>query len=236
MSSSQAKHFPRKSRADSRRGPGQGTAEEIAKRDLLAELEEAERKHYDAVRKAKGTVPAVYLAGEQAKQLEDGSATAAAGASADNGPVVASTSLDEASSGLTKEQMDVLAQFNDADADLGDSASASDSSDSDSDEDDTAELMRELEKIKAERAAAAAAREAEQEELARKESQAAAVSGNPLLAGSAVPGGAATMRRRWDEDVVFRAQTATEPAKKKRFVNDTIRSDFHRNFLNKYIK
>lgn len=227
------KHFPQTVTRIFCRGAGQGTAEEIAKRDLLAELEEAERKHYAAVRKAKGTVPAVFLAGEQAKQLQDG---AAAAADASSAPETASSHLDAASSGLTGEQAAVLAQFNDADADLGDSEASDSDSDDSEEEDDTAELMRELEKIKAERAAAAAAREAEQDELARKESQAAAISGNPLLAGSAVASGAATMRRRWDEDVVFRAQTATEPAKKKRFVNDTIRSDFHRNFLNKYIK
>jgi protein CWC15 len=35
---------------------------------------------------------------------------------------------------------------------------------------------------------------------------------------------------------VFKNQTRGEPERKKRFVNDTIRSDFHRRFLNKYIK
>lgn len=34
--------------------------------------------------------------------------------------------------------------------------------------------------------------------------------------------------RRWDEDVVFKNQARDEPAKKKRFINDTVRSDFHR--------
>ena len=41
---------------------------------------------------------------------------------------------------------------------------------------------------------------------------------------------------RWDDDVVFRNQTRNEPKRQKRFINDTIRSDFHRRFLNKYIK
>jgi protein CWC15 len=223
------------------RGPGQGTQEEIANRDLLAELEFAEKKHYDAVRKAKGHLPAVYLAGEHVKQLENapmGSTTPSVSASV-AAPTAADASHSSSIVGLTAEQATVVAQFNDADADLGDSGSdaggASSDSDEDSDEDDTAELMRELEKIKAERAAATATRDAEQDEMARKESQAAAVSGNPLLAAGAAAG-SAMMRRRWDEDVVFRAQTATEPPKKKRFINDTIRSDFHRSFLSKYIK
>lgn len=41
---------------------------------------------------------------------------------------------------------------------------------------------------------------------------------------------------RWNDDVVFKGQARTEPEQKKRFVNDTIRNDFHRRFLTKYIK
>ena len=40
----------------------------------------------------------------------------------------------------------------------------------------------------------------------------------------------------WDDDVVFRNQTRTEPKKPRRFVNDTVRRDFHRRFLTKYIQ
>ena len=35
---------------------------------------------------------------------------------------------------------------------------------------------------------------------------------------------------------MFRNQTRTEPKKPRRFVNDTVRSDFHRRFLTKYIQ
>jgi protein CWC15 len=41
---------------------------------------------------------------------------------------------------------------------------------------------------------------------------------------------------RWDDDVVFKNQAKGEIQQQKRFVNDTIRSDFHRRFLNCYIK
>ena len=44
------------------------------------------------------------------------------------------------------------------------------------------------------------------------------------------------VKRRWNDDVVFRNQTKDEPEQKKRFINDTIRSDFHRSLLKKYIK
>ena len=44
------------------------------------------------------------------------------------------------------------------------------------------------------------------------------------------------VKRRWDDDVVFKNQARTEPKKQKRFVNDTVRSDFHRRFLDRYVK
>jgi protein CWC15 len=41
---------------------------------------------------------------------------------------------------------------------------------------------------------------------------------------------------RWDEDVVFKNQSRGEEKEKKRFINDTVRNDFHRKFLRRYIK
>ena len=41
---------------------------------------------------------------------------------------------------------------------------------------------------------------------------------------------------RWDDDVVFKNQARGETKTPKRFINDTIRSDFHRKFLHKYMK
>ncbi|KVI02372.1 hypothetical protein Ccrd_019365 [Cynara cardunculus var. scolymus] len=41
---------------------------------------------------------------------------------------------------------------------------------------------------------------------------------------------------RWDDDVVFKNQARGENKPQKRFINDTIRSDFHRKFLQKYMK
>ena len=41
---------------------------------------------------------------------------------------------------------------------------------------------------------------------------------------------------RWDDDVVFKNQ-AREPKKEaRRFINDTVRNDFHRKFLQRYVK
>ncbi len=64
----------------------------------------------------------------------------------------------------------------------------------------------------------------------------AALTGNPLLnAGGGVTSG--RLKRRWNDDVVFRNQAKGElDANKKRFINDTVRNDFHKRFLNKFIR
>jgi protein CWC15 len=58
--------------------------------------------------------------------------------------------------------------------------------------------------------------------------------GNPLVQ----PSGSlsSNVKRRWDDDVVFRNMARDEPAEKKRFINDTIRSDFHKRFLKRYVQ
>ena len=95
--------------------------------------------------------------------------------------------------------------------------------------DETAELMRELEKIKRERAAEEAKR--------AREREAQMATSNPLLAGRlsmATPG---IVKRRWTDDTVFKNQArGLEENPTKRFINDTTRSDFHRRFLQKYIR
>ena len=54
------------------------------------------------------------------------------------------------------------------------------------------------------------------------------------MSGAAASG---SVKRRWDDDVVFRNQTAGEERKvRKRFINDTVRNDFHRRFLKKYVQ
>lgn len=42
---------------------------------------------------------------------------------------------------------------------------------------------------------------------------------------------------RWDDDVVFKNCAKGEDDKKKSaFINDTLRSEFHKKFMEKYIK
>lgn len=58
--------------------------------------------------------------------------------------------------------------------------------------------------------------------------------GNPLVQPSG--SSSANVKRRWDDDVVFRNMARDEPAEKKLFINDTIRSDFHKRFLKRYVQ
>merc|ERR1719229_651986 len=41
-----------------------------------------------------------------------------------------------------------------------------------------------------------------------------------------------SLKRHWTEDTVFKNQ-AVAPTKKKRFINDPVRNDFHKRFMNK---
>jgi len=110
-----------------------------------------------------------------------------------------------------------------------------DEDDSSDEEDETADLLNELNKIKAEREEERKIEEvkkAEEEERIRTEN---ILSGNPLLNAQAVKKNTG-VKRRWDDDVVFKNCARQEPEQKKNFVNDTIRSDFHRRFMYKYIK
>lgn len=124
-----------------------------------------------------------------------------------------------------------------ASLDADDPLDEDDSDDPDSD-DDTAQLLAELQRIKKERAVEQAKRESErrqEEERIRMEN---ILSGNPLLNyASQVQKTDLKVKRRWDDDVVFKNCARSEPEKKKdQFINDSLRSEFHRKFMEKYVK
>lgn len=131
-----------------------------------------------------------------------------------------------------------LEQIPAANLDADDPLDDDDEDEDSDDEDDTAELLAELQKIKKERANEKSKMEMERkvdEERIRTEN---ILKGNPLL------GQAGTqektdfkVKRRWDDDVVFKNCAKGEEARKsKGFINDTLRSEFHKKFMEKYVK
>jgi protein CWC15 len=190
------------------REPGQGTEDERKNKDYRRELEERERASRSRSDKDKSRL--------------------------------------SGASGETRESIQApppskKSKSDPAYLDADDPQDASDGDDDDSssdDEDDTAALMAELQRIKKERAVEQAKLEAEkraEEERIRAEN---ILSGNPLLnyTGPATKGDM-TVKRRWDEDVVFKnCARADDSGKGKTFINDCLRSDFHRKFMEKYIK
>ena len=110
-------------------------------------------------------------------------------------------------------------------------------SDEDDSDDDTAALLAELNKIKRERAVENAKKEEERQKQEEKIRMENILSGNPLLNyASGGPKANAKIKRRWNDDVVFKNCARTEVEKPDHFVNDSLRSEFHKKFMEKYIK
>ncbi|KAK9388101.1 Pre-mRNA-splicing factor Cwf15/Cwc15 [Lipomyces mesembrius] len=118
-----------------------------------------------------------------------------------------------------------------------DSESESEPEDEEDEEDETAELMRELERIKRERAAEKERQERERQDAEAAEREQQAIRGNPLLSFNDGFVSSSKLAKRWDEDVVFKNQAkGVDDKPKGGFINDMLRSDFHRKFMNKYVK
>ena len=105
----------------------------------------------------------------------------------------------------------------------------SDESSSEESDSDEEELLRELEKIKREREEEAVMRQRAAEEEERMEQRSVSANSNPLMADQKV-------QKKWWEDTVFRGQAKQDSKQKKTFVNDTVRSDFHRKFIDRFVK
>ncbi|KAL5612832.1 hypothetical protein BROUX41_004086 [Berkeleyomyces rouxiae] len=143
---------------------------------------------------------------------------------------------------VLQESRAVDAESSDDDDDNAGGAGGSSDSDSDSgpDDDDSgnesddseAELQRELERVRREKAEKKAREERERAAEEENERVRDIATGNPLLNKPDF-----SMKRRWNDDVVFKNQArGTEDKGKKEFVNDMLRSDFHRRFMNKYVR
>ncbi|PKY01351.1 Cwf15/Cwc15 cell cycle control protein [Aspergillus campestris IBT 28561] len=198
------------------RQQGQGNESESQTRDLRAELLQAEATHFAKKNGVPVDAPAIDNATPK-RQLEDAP------------PGGDATGLEEDPEAKRRR---ILEESRDIDADSDGSEEESSDEESDDDEDESAELMRELEKIKKERLEQ---KEKEERERAVEEEEKREVDiarGNPLLNAQEF-----NMKRRWDDDVVFKNQArGTEDKRGKEFVNDLLRSDFHKRFMSKYVR
>jgi len=111
-----------------------------------------------------------------------------------------------------------------------------DSEDSSDSDDEEAELARELERVRRERAEKREREERERAAAEEEQRERDIALGNPLLNRQAQVD--FNMKRRWDDDVVFKNQArgTDDKGKKKEFINDLLRSDFHRRFMGKYVR
>ncbi|WXC65685.1 hypothetical protein SNK03_011478 [Fusarium graminearum] len=201
------------------RQAGQGGDADEPTRDLAAELLAAEATHFTK----KNGAPALIDDAD-----EDDEASVSGGAKR------ALPSGDGEGEDLEAKRRRILTETRDIDADDDSEEDEEDSDDDDdSDDDSDAELQRELDRVRREREERKKKEEAErlkEEEDARERNIAL---GNPLLNKQDF-----NMKRRWDDDVVFKNQArgTEEKGKKKEFVNDLLRSDFHRRFMSKYVR
>ncbi|KAF5545044.1 cwf15 cwc15 cell cycle control [Fusarium mexicanum] len=201
------------------RQAGQGGDADEPARDLAAELLAAESAHFTK----KNGAPALI---DDADEDDETSVS--------NGAKRALPSADGEGEGedLEAKRRRILAETRDIDADDSEEDDDDDSEDDeDSDDDSDAELQRELDRVRREREERKKKEEAErlkEEEEARERDIAL---GNPLLNKQDF-----NMKRRWDDDVVFKNQArgTEDRGKKKEFVNDLLRSDFHRRFMSKH--
>lgn len=200
--------------------PGQDTIDEINERDLKQELEEREKiaqleksrePQYKLVPSLEqATQVRLALKAERDKQRE-----AEKDALLDNESEICPTIINA----RKMAQLDADEDFSDA------NFSESDFDDDDDEEDDSEELMAELNRIKQERLAEEEKREREQKE---KEEQ---------IRTSVSSESSFSIKRRWDDDVPFKNCARDEPdPKRKLYVNDTLRQEFHKRFMDRYIR
>ncbi|GAA6059609.1 hypothetical protein JCM10212_005108 [Sporobolomyces blumeae] len=240
---------------------GQGNESEVARRDLKLELLQAERDA--ATRKAKGERGLVVdpklllLESQQATESEESNKRRKL-----LQEVADLDREDDDESDDNDDEEDGSGEEHGARQDKGkgkavekaasddDDEEDDDDDDSDDDEDETAELLRELEKIKKERAEEKERLERERAESEQTSREEEIATGNPLLNLQAALGASPSpstlsttsgstnfgVKRRWDDDVIFKNQArGVSETPKREFVNDLLRTEFHKKFLSKFV-
>ncbi|KAI0263319.1 Pre-mRNA-splicing factor Cwf15/Cwc15 [Russula aff. rugulosa BPL654] len=236
------------------RQPGQTSVSEVKKTNLRAELLAAEAEARAKKRKAAGlpvedessAVPVALIEDEETKKRErlqealemDKDADSDEDNDADaDGPKGGEANGDHTKSGENGNGGGDVDMDEDGDED---------NDDDDDEEDETAELFRELEKIKRERAAEKERVEQAEAAVTEAEREAQIATANPLLNLAAALGnapginttapGTFAVKRRWDDDLIFKNQAAKDNSRNGQFVNDLLRTEFHKKFMSRFIK
>ncbi|KAI5987684.1 Pre-mRNA-splicing factor Cwf15/Cwc15 [Pisolithus albus] len=227
------------------RQPGQTSVGEVSRRDLRAELIAAEEEARNRKRKAEGKPPL--------SAVTDGNGGGGQGGE-DEEANKRRKMLQEALE-LDKDEDDEEEGDDDNKSDNGASKKAngddameeSEEDESEEEDDDTDELLRELEKIKRERAEEKARQEREESAAKAAVREAEIATSNPLLNLAAALGqspgvnttvpGTFSVKRRWDDDLIFKNQAMNQKRDSSgQFVNDLLRTEFHKKFMSKFIK
>ncbi|KAK8936964.1 hypothetical protein KSP39_PZI012731 [Platanthera zijinensis] len=189
------------------RKEGQDTQEELQRRNLREELEERERRHFSSKDKSYNE--------DRDRRTGTGTGHLLEGGKRDveDRIVPRSIDADDSDVDVKSEDESSIVVF--------------------SDDDDEA-LMAELDRIKKERVEENLRKERLKQEEDLKVKEAELMRGNPLI--NLNNSSSFNVKRRWDDDVVFKNQAQGETKAPKRFINDTIRNDFHRKFLQRYMK
>ncbi|TFK25703.1 Cwf15/Cwc15 cell cycle control protein [Coprinopsis marcescibilis] len=230
---------------------GQTSTDEVRKRDLRAELLAAEREAVNKKRKAEGkallppieaTAPSGLIA---ASSSSSATPTVEAIVDAEQNKrrklLQEALELDKDDDSDSEEEGKSKGKEKDENAmdEDGSDEEEDDDDDDDDDEDETNELLRELEKIKRERA-----EEKDRQDRDKSASNAALeeadiATRNPLLNLAAALGQAPTglnttapgsfqVKKRWDDDLIFKNQAANSKDQNQDFINDLLRTQFHK--------
>ncbi|GAA5828200.1 hypothetical protein JCM11251_002633 [Rhodosporidiobolus azoricus] len=228
------------------RQPGQGTKTEVARRDLKLELLAAEQDA--AARKAKGERG--YVQDQKLLMLQQKEEATEEEAAAKRRRLLQEAADLDKDDSDDEESEDEAAEKQDKGKGKAAEEEDEDDDDDDSDddsEDETAELLRELEKIKKERAEEKARQDAEREASEQVSREEEIATGNPLLnlqaamghspAPSSISSSTAGfgVKRRWDDDVIFRNQAPVDAKKDASFQNDLLRSAYHKSFMKRFV-
>ncbi|POV97102.1 hypothetical protein PSHT_14766 [Puccinia striiformis] len=221
------------------RQPGQDSISDLARRDLKLELEIAERESAAKRRRAAGLLPINEDKNEkqsETKLLEDGTDEESKtkrrkmlkeALLADKDDSESEGDSDDDKRGAKRHGKSKATSVPLSDHD------GNDNDDSDDDESETAELLRELEKIKRERAEEKERQERESNANAALDKETVAAVGNPLLNLKAALNQNGNLSPT--NSVTTSSTRDVNEKPKKEFVNDLLRTEFHRRFLKKFI-